>query len=81
MRIQFSDHAENRLKLRKIPKRTIIMVLENSLNQYYDVVTRNLIAIGRTKLGRRKKILSVVFQEVFGQTVIVTAHPISNAQV
>ncbi|MBI2118440.1 MAG: hypothetical protein HYT97_02305 [Elusimicrobia bacterium] len=70
-----------RLKLRKIPKKEVELILEHPQNQYYDVATKNLIAIGRTTINRKNMLLSVAFQDIFGETIVITAHPITNTQV
>ncbi len=80
MKIEFSKHAEVRLRLRGISKDAVKKVIKGVDSRYYDVETRNLIAFANVKLKAKMRLLCVAYQEVFGITVVVTAHPISEQQ-
>ena len=79
--MQFSLHAERRLRLRGISKKDVEWVLENSKTRYYDIMTKNLIAVAQIRLRGQIRGLSVVYIEVFGGVLVVTAHPISPSQI
>ena len=80
MKIEFSNHATIRLKLRGIPRRAVEKVIKDFESRYYDVETRNLIALANVKLKGKTRMLCVAYQEVFGVTVIITAHPVGEQQ-
>ena len=80
MKIEFSRHAAARLELREIPRRMVESVVRKFEDRYYDVETHNLIALASVRFKGRARLLCVAYQEIFGLTVVVTAHPIDKQQ-
>lgn len=81
MRIEFSGHALSRFILRGISKKSIETILDNIKICYYDIETRNFVTFGKTMHKGKVRSMAVVYNESFGHLTVITAHPISAAQV
>jgi len=80
MQIIYSQHIENRLRLRRIeydlPKR----IVEQTEERYFDNATGHLIAIMKTKLYNTIKEVMVAYT-VEGESVkLLTIHPLKKGQ-
>jgi len=80
MQIIYSQHIENRLKLRRIeydlPKR----IVEQTEERYFDNATGHLIAIMKTKLYNIIKEVMVAYVREEESVKLLTIHPLKKGQ-
>ena len=81
MNLRFSEHAQWRLHLREINEKDVEMVLEKSIERYYDAVTRNQVAVAERIYKNKMRWLAVSYSEFLDEIWVVTAHPISRSQI
>ena len=80
MRIEYSGHLKNRLKLRKIDYDLPKKVFEQNEEKYFDQTTGHFIAIMKSKIY--SKIKDVMVAYVIEEDVIrlLTIHPLKERQ-
>ena len=78
MKITYSDHAEEKIRVRKIPRKTIQTVLENPDQRYYDVATNANVAVGQA--AKNRSFLMVVFTVSRAGLRIVTVYPVKDIE-
>ncbi len=80
MQIIYSQHIENRLRLRRIeydlPKR----IVEQTEERYFDNATGHLIAIMKTKLYNTIKEVMVAYTMEGESVKLLTIHPLKKGQ-
>jgi hypothetical protein len=78
MRITYSDHAEHKIRVRRISRRTIQTVLENPDQRFYDVATNANIAV--RQIAQDRLSLVVVFTVSSTGLRVVTVYPVKDIE-
>lgn len=80
MKIKYSEHLENRLKLRKISHDLPALIIEQSPERYYDEETKYYVAIMEANLYNKKRNVMVAFDYEGDFVKLLTIHPLKEGQ-
>ena len=80
MKIKYSEHPENRLKLRKINHDLPGKIVEQAKEVYYDGGTKYYVAIMEVNLYNKKRDVMVVFDYEDDIVKLLTIHPLKAGQ-
>ncbi len=80
MILKYSEHLENRLKLRKIDYDLPVTIIEQSTERYYDQETKYYVAIMEVNLYNKKRNVMVAFDYEDDVVKLLTIHPIKEGQ-
>lgn len=76
-KVKYTKHILYRLKLRKIPKKTIVSILNNPSALYFDSLNNTKIAVKKID----KQPYMIAFTEEKGTLKAITIHPIQAKQI
>jgi len=76
--IKFSQHARQRLALRKISAKRVEGIVRRTTVRFFDVETQHSIAAQSRSI---RKTLTVAYQDALDERGIITAHPMSQGQI
>ena len=80
MQIIYSQHIENRLRLRRIEYDLPKTVFEQATERYFDNETRYYIAVGRAVLYNKVRDIMVAYDIVGENVTLLTIHPLKKGQ-
>lgn len=79
-RIIYSKHLIFRLKVREIDENLPKKIYEQAEERYFDRITGNFIAVGRTMYVSKQREMVLVYKEVENVVEIITIHPLKSGQ-
>lgn len=79
-RITYSPHLKFRLKLRKIPYLLPIEIYKTSKEQYFDTVTKNLVAVKKLVYKGKSREIMLAYTENSIEITLITIHPLKTEQ-
>lgn len=80
MKIKYSEHLKNRLKLRKIDYNLPGSIVEQSTERYFDEETKYYVAISEVDLYNKKRNVMVAFDYEDDIIKLLTIHPLKEGQ-
>jgi len=80
MRIKYSQHIENRLRLRRIEYDLPRRIFEQSEERYFDIETGSLIAVMMVDLYNKNREVMVAYVMEEDCTRLLTIHPLKEGQ-
>ena len=80
MQITYSQHMENRLRLRHIEYGLPKTVFERATERYFDNETRYSIAVGKSVLYGKVRDIMVAYDIVGENATLLTIHPLKKGQ-
>ena len=80
MQIIYSQHIENRLRLRQIEYNLPKRVVEKAEERYYDNATGHFIALMKTELYNKIRDVMVAYISEEGKLKLLTIHPLKKEQ-
>ena len=79
-KVVYSDHLKFRLKLRKIPYLLPIQIYKLSKERYFDVLTKNFVAVKRVLYKGKSRDIMVAHTESSVDVILITIHPLKSEQ-
>ncbi|HGJ67023.1 TPA: hypothetical protein ENS27_16815 [bacterium] len=80
MKLKYTEHLENRLKLRKIDHDLPGKIFEQANEVYYDDETKYYVAIMEVNLYNKKRDVMVAFDYEDDIVKLLTIHPLKEGQ-
>ncbi len=80
MKLKYSQHLENRLKLRKIEYDLPRKIFEQSVERYFDEETRYYVAIMEINIYNKHRNVMVAYDFEEDYVKLLTIHPLKEGQ-
>lgn len=80
MKIEYTEHLKNRLKLRNIEEAMPRMIVETSGEHFVDVMTGNLVVTGNVELYGKTRNVMVAYVVEDECMYLLTIHPLKDGQ-
>lgn len=80
MKIVYSKHAKDRLRIRGISLELPSKVVEEAEERYFDTETGHLVAVKRTELYGKIRDVMVVYKVEMEIFTVLTIHPLKEGQ-
>ena len=80
MKIEYSDHIENRLRLRRIDRNLPEKIFEQAQERYLDTSTGHLIAVMNIDLYNKQRDVMIAYVTDEKRTTLLTIHPLKYGQ-
>ena len=80
MKIEYSDHIENRLRLRRIDRNLPKKIFEQAQERYLDKSTGHLIAVMNVDLYNKQRDVMIAYVTDEKRTTLLTIHPLKDGQ-
>jgi hypothetical protein len=80
MKIEYSDHLENRLVLRRIDRNLPERIFEQAQERYLDTSTGHLIAVMNIDLYNKQRDVMIAYITDEKRTTLLTIHPLKYGQ-
>ena len=72
-KVVYSDHLKFRLKLRKIPHLLPVQIYKLSKERYFDVLTKNFVAVKRLVHAGKNREMMVAYTETNFEITLITS--------
>lgn len=80
MKLKYTEHLENRLKLRNIDHELPATIIKQSSERYYDEETKYYVAIMEVSLYDKTRNVMVAFDYEDDAIKLLTIHPLKKGQ-
>ena len=80
MKIEYSDHIENRLRLRRIDRDLPKKIFEQAQERYLDKATGHFIAVMNIDLYNKQRDVMIAYITDEKRTTLLTIHPLKYGQ-
>lgn len=81
VKLEYTDHLQLRLKVRKIPENYPKEIYENPEQKFYDNLEKTFISIKKLDYNKKLRNMMIAYEEKEGKMEIVTIHPITEEKI